>query len=139
MAISLATLKPLLTKIGESKQRMTTRRWPRKRATDAEAANKPVQPWQSSTFTPTVDYKSIDLDTSVLKGIGILPDLPTGGDGNSSFGSSRMWLSSKGSVMMDSSCNSITQIMYSEGSFGDANKRSTEVAARDVSWMNQTV
>ena len=139
MAISLATLKPLLTKIGESKQRITTRRWPHKRAMDVEAANKPRQPWQSSTFTPTVDYKSIDLDTSVLKGIGILPDLPTDGDGKSSFGSSRMWLSSKSTVMKDGSCNSITQLMYSNGGFRDTNKKSTEVAARDVAWMNQTV
>jgi len=142
MAISLATLKPLLTKVGEGKQRLMTRRWPSNPPMDVEAGDRPYQPWQSSTFTPTVDYKSIDLDTSVLKGIGILPDLLTSGNGTTISDSCKTWRSNTNSVLKSGGGHSIDEVMYSNEVLWHTNKKTkktTDVVVRDLTSENQTV
>lgn len=135
MAISLTTIRPLLAKLeGRTKHKtMIKRMWPRnKPVIDVEAANQKIQPWQNSTFTPTVDYKDIDLDTSILKGIGILPDLPSEGDEDTLLGSSKTWLSSKSSVIKHASWNSISQVMYSGDTFQAPKENTAQVLVREV-------
>ncbi|GAB7339059.1 hypothetical protein MBLNU457_5717t1 [Dothideomycetes sp. NU457] len=140
MAISLTTIRPLLAKLeGKTKHKTKSKRmWPRNKLTiDVEVANKNLHPWQNSTFTPTVDYKNIDLDTSILKGIGILPDLPSEGASDTLLGSSKTWLSSKSSVVKHASWNSISQIMYSDDAFQTPKKDTAEVTVQEVASTNQ--
>jgi len=141
MAMSLTTIKPLLAKLeGKTKYKNKTKRiWPRKLAVDVEAANKNLQPSRISTFTPTVDYKDIALDTSILKGIGVLPDLPSEGDDDTLLGSSKTWLSSKSSAIRHGSWNSISQIMYSDDGFRAPKKKTAEVTVREMSSADQTL
>lgn len=135
MAISLTTIRPLVAKLeGMTRHKHKDKRsWPRKLTIDVEAANKNLHPWHNSTFTPTVDYKDIDLDTAVLKGIGILPDVPSEGDNDTLLGSSKTWLSSKSTAIKHASWNSISQVMYADHGLPAPQKKSAEVTVREVS------